>query len=153
MQDLTVRSATTADASSISELIQRTVRVSNAPDYDLAAIEAICGEFTPDKVLRDMAKRDVFVAILEPSIVGTISLGGERLHSLFVAPDLQGQGIGATLVAHIENHALDKGLSTLRVSSSITARPFYEELGFRTLVFRQQAPFSTFLMCKDITPS
>ena len=73
-----------------------------------------------------------------PRIVGTIGLGGDKLRSLFVEPGLQGKGVGARLVAHLEAHARKAGVAELHLSSSITARGFYERLGYRLIRFDER---------------
>ena len=151
MDALTIRPATTADVAAVSDLIRRTVRLSNAPDYGVAVAELIAADHGPDKVARRLAERDVFVCVEGARIVGTIGLGGDRLHSLFVEPGLQGKGIGARLVAHLEAHARAAGVVELRLASSITARGFYEQLGYRLIRFDERADGSTFLMAKTLT--
>src|SRR4029450_2997949 len=105
MTDLVIRDATTDDVPAISALVQHTVRISNGRDYPPQAIEVIVANFAPAKVGQRMAERDVFVCQKGGRIVGTIALGGDRLRSLFVDPELQQAGIGARLVAHLEAHA------------------------------------------------
>jgi putative acetyltransferase len=117
-----IRAATADDATALSALIQDAVRTSNSRDYTPATIDLICANFTRDMVISKMAQRDVFVAVCDCDIVGTISLGNGKLHSMFVEPQRQGKGIGRRLVTHIEKHAISSGLSALRLSSSITAR-------------------------------
>jgi putative acetyltransferase len=146
-----IRTATLGDADLISCLIQRTVRVSNAADYEPKVIDRICGNFTLEQVIEKMATRDVFVVCTGGRIVGTISLGGTKLHSLFVEPLLQRQGIGVRLVDHIETHAVAKGIQTLNVSSSITARPFYLRLGYLEQQFEPRPNGSTYRMSKALT--
>jgi len=153
MSDITTRMATVADASAISALIVRTVRTTNAPDYEAKIIDLICANFTSEKVAGSMAKRDVFVCFMDDVLAGTISLGEDKLHSLFVEPKLQRRGIGARLVDHLERHAIGKGLSVLRLSSSITARAFYERLGYQLIKLEERPDGSTFLMRKVLAPS
>ena len=50
MDALTIRPATTADVPALSDLIRRTVRLSNAGDYAAPVVELIAGNATPDKV-------------------------------------------------------------------------------------------------------
>jgi GNAT superfamily N-acetyltransferase len=83
-----------------------------------------------------MTERDVFVCHKGGRIVGTIALGADRLRSLFVDPELQRAGIGARLVSHLETHARKVGVSELKLSSSLTARGFYERLGYRLISLR-----------------
>jgi N-acetylglutamate synthase-like GNAT family acetyltransferase len=146
-----IRPATDADAEAISALIRRTVQVSNAADYDAATIAAICKNFTPALVLEKMATRDVFVAHTpDGDLCGTISLGNGKLHSLFVDPDRQRNGIGRRLVAYLEQHARRSGLRELQLSSSLTARPFYAQLGYQDIHFEPRADGSTWLMMKAL---
>lgn len=147
---LAICSASLSDAAAICDLIQRAVRVSNAPDYPLEIIEIICAEFTLAKITADMARRDVFVALEDGAIVGTVSLGGGKLHSLFVEPDQQGTGVGSALVAVLEQHAQSVGLATLRLSSSLTARRFYAGRGYRELAIERHRDFTTVLMEKAL---
>ena len=110
-QAVVIRSATDEDAAALSVLIQRSVRISNAADYDAATIDAICRNFTPALVLEKMAQRDVFVADVAGVPCGTISLGGGKLHSLFVDPPQQRLGIGRLLTVYLEDHARAKGMT------------------------------------------
>lgn len=155
MSEISIRRASSADAARIAALIERTVRISNAPDYDAAQVDAVCASFTPDNVRRHIAERDMFVAVeasAEPdgAIVGTVSLGTERLHALFVAPEWQGRGLGARLVEHLERQAAAKGMATLWVSSSVTARDFYARRGYREHELQQREQGPTYLMSLDL---
>jgi putative acetyltransferase len=148
MNDLVIRNARPADAAAISTLVQRTVRMSNGKDYPSQAIELIVANFATDKVGQRMAERDVFVCQKGDRIIGTIALGGDRLRSLFVDPELQQAGIGARLVAHLEAHARKVGVRELSLSSSLTARGFYERLGYHLIEPQEHDGVLTFLMAK-----
>jgi GNAT superfamily N-acetyltransferase len=63
-------------------------------------------------------------------IVGTASLDGNVIQTVFVAPDAQRRGVGRSLMCEIDRIALDIGLHMLTVPSSITAETFYAKLGF-----------------------
>ena len=58
--------------------------------------------------------------------------------------------IGAQLVAHLEAHALRAGVKELRLSSSLTARGFYERLGYHTIRLEERVDGSTYLMRKTL---
>lgn len=148
MNDLVIRVAGPDDALAISALVQHTVRTSNGKDYPAEAIEMIVANFAADKVGQRMAERDVFVCQQNDRVVGTIALGGDRLRSLFVDPELQQAGIGARLVAHLEAHARKVGVRELSLSSSLTARGFYERLGYRLIELQEHDGVSTYLMVK-----
>jgi GNAT superfamily N-acetyltransferase len=97
-----------------------------------------------------MAERDIFVCQAGGRMIGTIGLGGDKLHSLFVEPSLQKAGIGARLVAHLDAHARRAGVAELQLSSSLTARGFYERLGYRRTRLEERQDDSTFLMSKTL---
>lgn len=150
MTGLTIRAAIPADAPALSGLIQRAVRTTNAPDYTSEIIDLICANFTPERVIQKMAEREVFAGVCDNAIAGTVSLGGGKLHSLFVDPHIQRRGIGVRLVDHLEKHAAANGHRELWLSSSITARRFYERLGYQLRKFEERRDGSTFLMSKTI---
>lgn len=152
MNKLLIRSASPADATTLSGVIHRAVRTSNSADYDPAVIELLCASFTPAKIIDQMSERDVFAAVLDEAIVGTVSFGKAkgRLNALFVDPQLHRQGVGARLVRHIEQHAAGAGIAVLWLSASITARPFYERLGYALHKFEERADGSSWLMSKSL---
>jgi hypothetical protein len=83
MDALTIRPATAADVAALSDLIRRTVRLSNAGDYAAPVVELIAANHAPGKVAQRLVERDVFVCLDGPRIIGTIGLGGDKLRSLF----------------------------------------------------------------------
>ena len=153
MRDLQIRKAEPAEASIIGPLVQRAIRARNAADYEPAIIEMMCANFAPDKFLERMAARDVFAAVQDGAIVGTVSfsLPRSKLYSLFIEPDVQHSGIGKRLVQHIEEHAARLGCSELQLSAAITAKPFYDRLGYATIRFEERVDDgSTWLMSKRL---
>jgi len=150
MPGVAIRAATAADAAAISDVVQQSVRQGNADAYPPPVIELICANFSPGKVLERMAEREVFVGEVDGQVIATVSLRGGKLYSLFVAPDRQGLGIGRQLVEHIETAAARKGVRELRLSAALSARPFYERLGYRLVTFEPRDDGSTWLMSKNM---
>lgn len=64
----------------------------------------------------------------EGEVQGFISLIGERVCALFVAPDRQGKGIGTALIKHAK--ALKGNLSLKVYRENVNALHFYEKCGF-----------------------
>ncbi|MGY8704391.1 GNAT family N-acetyltransferase [Bradyrhizobium sp. 18BD] len=131
--DCTIRPAREDDAADISGVILRALRETNAKDYTDAIIERIARSFSPDAVRELIGKRTAFVATVGDRIVGTASLDGSVVRTVFVAPDVQGRGIGKLLMAGIERSARERSIAALTVSSSVTAETFYAGLGFRAV--------------------
>lgn len=74
-----------------------------------------------------------FVAVQDKAIVGTATLRGDEVGSVFVRPDLHGRGVGRALVEQMEAQARANGLSALKAYSSLYAVAFYLRLGFGRL--------------------
>lgn len=145
-----IRPATKNDILIMSNLMIESIRETNFRDYSPDDLELTYQNFTPAKVEEKMQVRDMFVCERDGDILGTISLEGNILHSLFVKPSLQGGGIGLQLVKHIEALAKAKGYETISLSSSITAKPFYEHIGYTTIEFERRPYGSTWLMEKRL---
>lgn len=128
--ECTIRSALENDADEISAVILRALRETNAKDYTDEIIERVERSFSPGAVRQLVGKRTVFVAAIGRRVVGTASLDGSVVRTVFVAPDVQAQGIGKLLMAEIERTARERNIASLTVPSSITAETFYARLGF-----------------------
>lgn len=128
-----VRKARATDADGISQVIIRALRETNAKDYAQDIIERVEQSFSPAAVLDLIAKRTIFVAVSEQQVIGTASLDGRVVRTVFVAPHVQGKGIGRLLMSHVEQVAREAGVEVLAVPSSVTAEQFYSKLGFKSV--------------------
>jgi len=128
--DLTIRPAREDDAEAISVVVLRALRETNAKDYTDENIERIARGFGPDAVRTLIENRIVFVATQGGRVVGTASLDGHVVRTVFVNPDMQARAIGRLLMAEIERTARGQNIPALTLSSSITAENFYAKLGY-----------------------
>ena len=119
-----------AHAEGISRVICDAIRTVNSRDYPAAEIDRLVGNFTASRVREFLKQRLTFVALFNEEVVGTGSLQGSELKSLFVSPELLRKGVGGTLVSELENVAAEQGLRQLSVSSSLSAVSFYSSLGY-----------------------
>jgi N-acetylglutamate synthase-like GNAT family acetyltransferase len=129
----TIRRALEEDADAISVVILRALRETNAKDYTGEIIDRVERSFAPAAVRELIGKRTVFVAVIDGRVVGTASLDGSVVRSVFVAPDVQARGIGKFLMAEVENTARAGHITRLAVPSSVTAETFYAGLGYRAV--------------------
>ena len=128
-----IRRAEARDANDISRVIVRALRETNARDYAPEIIARLERSFTPSAVAQQIARRDVFVALIDDRIVGTASLEGQVIQTVFVSPEVQGRGVGRLLMQVVEATARAHQVAVLRLSSSITAETFYAGLGFKAV--------------------
>ncbi|RON69676.1 GNAT family N-acetyltransferase [Pseudomonas fluorescens] len=128
--DPLIRTATHDDAPAISRVVIAALHESNAQDYSQEIINQVAQSFSPAAILHLLSHRRVFVATIDQHIIATASLDRDVVRSVFVAPCHQGAGIGKRLMATLESIAIEDGMQSLRVPSSITAEGFYASLGF-----------------------
>lgn len=145
-----VRPATSDDAAAISRVIIAALRESNSRDYPPDVIAQVEENFAPEAVSALLAKRRVFVAVLQGNLIATASLDGHVVRSVFVAPVHQGSGTGRQLMDVIHAVAERAQINALRVPSSITAQGFYARLGYRKLRDEYHGSERTVVMEKQL---
>jgi ribosomal protein S18 acetylase RimI-like enzyme len=118
-----------ADADRIVEVVQRCLREVNSRDYPQYIIDKMCAHYTAERFIELSGGREIYVAEGE-AVVGTVSRDENKVYTLFVDPDLAGQGIGRHLMRQVEASATRDGYDLMEVGASITARGFYLKLGY-----------------------
>jgi N-acetylglutamate synthase-like GNAT family acetyltransferase len=148
-----IRPAQAGDAAGISRVIIRALRETNAKDYTPDIIARVELSFSPAAVERLIDQRDVFVAEMDNRVVGTASLDGQALRTMFVLPDVQGRGIGRLLVQRIERVARERQLAILTVPATVTAEAFYARLGFTAVREAYHGEERTIVMERVLSPT
>lgn len=128
-----IRRFTRADRKQASTLICRCLREINSSEYDQNQIDRLCDAFSPENVERRFSERLSYVAVDAGKIIGTATLKGSELGSVFVNPEQHGQGIGKLLTYHVEAIARNSGIKRLTAFSSLAAIDFYRYLGYKSL--------------------
>ena len=148
-----IRPAQAGDAADISRVIIRALRETNAKDYTPDIIARVELSFSSAAVERLIDQRDVFVAEMDNRVVGTASLDGQALRTMFVLPDVQGRGIGRLLVQRIERVARERQLAILTVPATVTAESFYARLGFTAVREAYHGEERTIVMERVLSPT
>ncbi len=146
-----IRSYVNGDARKISNVIRRCLKEVNSKDYSKRTIANLYNFFTPSQIVRNSKDRIIFVAAEGDKIIGTASLKGNTIYTVFVNPDFHGRGIGSKLMSKVEVVARQSGYRKLQVPSSITSVEFYKKLGYKkvkTIRFLERG--DTILMEKSI---
>lgn len=131
-----VRAARPADAEAAVAVLRRSITESCRADHqgDPRTLEQWLANKTPQHFIAWLEEADNFcvVAALEGPIcgVGLVNRGGEVM-LCYVAPDAQRRSVGRAVYAALEAKARAWGLGRLHVSSTLGARRFYENLGYR----------------------
>jgi GNAT superfamily N-acetyltransferase len=95
--EIVIRRATAADAEVVHKIVLLALRETNARDYPSSVIDRLVLTL-PDKVASNLETWCAFVAIVNGRVVGTGSLSGQTVSSVYVHLDYQGRGIATKLM-------------------------------------------------------
>ena len=146
-----IRAMTDADAGEVSALILRSYDRVLVHYHSPELIERFAEHATPESLVEQLGRKEVFVVEEAGRIVATGGLGwfddpnapreaqaavyepaaDRRVSNLFVAVDLIGREVGRLLLEHLVRLAEAEGARRLHVASSRNAVSFYERAGFR----------------------
>jgi putative acetyltransferase len=156
VQNRGIRYYEAGDAPEIVRLFFETVRSVNRADYSDERLEAWAASVPdPEEWHARMAGRRTLVAEEGGEVVGFAELEYDgRLDMLYVRKDAVGRGVGRRLYEAVEREARGQGLGWIFTEASITARPFFEQQGFRVvreqMVSRRGVSMTNFVMEREL---
>jgi GNAT superfamily N-acetyltransferase len=131
---VTVCVAEAGHAAAAAEVLRRSIRELCGPDYghDLALLDAWCANKTPAQVTAWAADPALYTVVAERAgvVVGVAQVAptpGE-VTLCYVRPEAT--GAGSALLVALEAEAVRRGLRRLTLTSTATARSFYERRGY-----------------------
>jgi len=127
-----IRKFTSNDAQQAVKLIVHSFTKTVAKEYSKKGQASFLKEETMDRYREIWKTRDLFVAEHKGKIVGIIE--GNRkdtITRLFVHPKYFRMGVANTLMKRIEAMFRRRGITKVRVFSSLFAITFYEKSGFK----------------------
>ncbi|MGR5230077.1 GNAT family N-acetyltransferase [Photobacterium damselae] len=138
---VTIRPYQEQDAEHLWSLLFNTIRSVNIRDYSQEQVEAWAPKPHNTKAWRDRVNQtQPYIAELNGVIVGFADLQSDGLiDHFFCHHRYQRQGVGSALMAHIFIKAQELGLQKLYSEVSITARPFFEQYGFKVVTAQKVA--------------
>ena len=156
VQNRGIRDYEAGDAPEIVRLFFETVRSVTRANYSDEQLEAWApGVPDPEEWHARMAGRRTLVAEEGGEVVGFAELEYDgRLDMLYVRKDAVGRGVGRRLYEAVEREARGQGLGWIFTEASITARPFFEQQGFRVvreqIVSRRGVSMANFVMEREL---
>ncbi|BAZ38468.1 hypothetical protein NIES4101_44050 [Calothrix sp. NIES-4101] len=144
------------DAEQIASLFHETVREINVCDYSTSQVQA----WAPDNIhfrnwVEVCSSRFTYVADDEGVIAGFGELESNgHIDCFYCHKNYQRCGVGSQIYRAIEAKAVELSVSRLFTEASITAKPFFQRMGFAVVkeqtVTRRGETFINYVMEKSI---
>ncbi|MGO1617723.1 MAG: GNAT family N-acetyltransferase, partial [Oceanisphaera sp.] len=127
-----IRKIRSGEAGSIWRLLHNTVHRINQADYsDEELVVLAPDEYDAPHWMSRFIRTHPLVATEGRDLLGFAELAEDgRIDLFYVHHDHQGKGIGRALMQRLRAEAASRGLHQLYCEASITARPFFENMGF-----------------------
>ena len=134
---VTVRRYQEEDAEAIVNLIGRNFLEVNVKDYGEEAMKALAEHHDVNWFKGVAATSHVYVFCIDSDIVGVGSIASywgslteSILLTIFVLPELHGEGIGRFIIQTLEQDELFLRADRIEIPASITAVEFYKKQGY-----------------------
>lgn len=152
MREMEIREYRTGDCPALAALFHRTVHTVNAADYTEEQLDAWApGTVDLDRWDRSLRDHHTLLAVEGTAILGFGDMDRTGyLDRLYVHADHQSEGVASAICAELERRAPGK----IVTHASITARPFFERRGYRTVrkqqVERRGVLLTNYVMERDL---
>lgn len=107
----------------------------------------------PSDFYNDIKDDYALVAELYGQVVAIGAIRDDEIHTVYVSPDYQGNGIGETLMVSLEAELQARGIETIQIKVPQHSIAFYEQLGYAKKSSQAKlnlASVELFLMSKPI---
>ena len=134
---ITARLINENDAKAVSDLIRKTISISNKKDYPEDLMDQLIEMETPEHVLERASWTHFYVFELEGQIIACGAVGPywgkedeSSLFTIFVLPEYQGKGVGRFIINTLEKDEFFTRAKRIEIPASITGVPFYLKMGY-----------------------
>lgn len=125
------------DAPEIAALVRRNFLEVNVKDYGEEAMEALARQYDAERIRNVASYANTYVFCMEETLVGVGaissfwgSLTESILLTIFVLPELHGNGIGRFIVRTLEQDEFFLRAERIEIPASVTAAEFYRRMGY-----------------------
>ena len=126
-----------SDADELSDLIAKTLRITNSKDYSNEYIEDNVKTFSPEFLIKRSQWTHLYVVCEKNKMIGCGAIGPyygkedeSSLFTVFVLPEYQGKGIGRKIIEALEQDDYFLRAERIEIPASVTATPFYIKMGY-----------------------
>lgn len=151
-----IREFRISDTEEIMQLFYDTIHRINIRDYSNEQVNAWAPkDMDYEQWSEQLQSKITYVAEEEGKVIGFAELEKTgHIGCFYCHADYQSRGVGTRLLNQIQLTAKNLGIQKLFTEASITARPFFERMGFRVItrqeVERRGMKFINYVMEKDI---
>jgi len=124
------------DAPAVHDLIGATIDACYPAHYPPRAVEFFKAFHSPEALVRRAETGILLVVEDGGRIIGTGALVDGEIGGVFVLPDEQNRGIGASVMDELERTARSSDLRSVELDVSLPSHGFYERRGYRMLESR-----------------
>ncbi len=153
---MNVRNFKNEDIESILKLFYDTVHSVNSKDYAKEQLKAWAPkELDKLKWIESLNKNYSLVVEEDTQIIGFGDIDSTGyLDRLYIHKNHQGKKVASNLITELENYVFNKGVKSIITDASITAKPFFENKGYKVIKEQQVElrgqVFTNFKMIKNI---
>ena len=128
---ISIRKADEDDAQAAWDTRNAAISSQCTGHYPPASLEIWTGGEMTDQFVRTVAEK-FYVATLDEQIIGAgmIDLESGKVDAMFVHPNNMGMGVGRMILSYLEKLAVEAGLASISLESSLNAAEFYRACGF-----------------------
>ena len=130
-----IRLAEPKDYEEMSEIFRRSIRETASQHYDPRQVAAWSAHADDKEIwAQRVRERMNFLAVEGGRVLGFVQYElPDHVDMTYVHPDCQRRGVATALLYELEKEAKRRGVKTLHVEASITARPFFERCGYQLI--------------------
>ena len=153
---MNIRKYNENDNHEIYKLFYDTVHSVNRKDYTLEQVNVWAKEnINIEKWCEKFKNSYTLIAEENENIIGFSNINPDGYFDmLYVHKNFQDKQVAKTLLKNIEKYSIENNINSIITYSSITAKSFFEKMGFKTLenniVIRDNVELSNYLMTKEI---
>lgn len=131
--EIIIRVAVSKDAAAISELIIENAKATLFAYYSPEQWNVFVQYYNTATVGNKLADHLFFCAEQNHEIIGVIGLDRNWVVGFYTKANLLNKGIGTLLMNHLENYALNNGISRLKLASSPVGLEYYYKKGWKKI--------------------
>jgi len=121
------------DLAEVKSLVDETIDTCYSDFYCAEALRFFKQWHNNEKILSQAKEGYTIVLERNNQVIGTGTIVGNEAVRVFISPEFQKHGFGKLIMYKLEERAISKGITAIKLDASIPSRSFYDSLGYVTL--------------------